>query len=946
MKVTIRLVLFSMILFSCTQPISDQKDGSNDTVINNSVNIIWKGSLSSHPDNPTLGWAYYNTTDKKSYIWDGDSWEIIAQDGVNGINGTDGKSIVWKGELSTSPVSPEINWAYYNIIDGNSYIWDGAKWNLLAKSGRDGASGILLWIGSLDSDPLTPSAGWAYYNTTDNKSYIWDGDSWEIFAQDGLNGINGSNGTDGVSILWKGSLSSHPLSPTINWAYYNTTDNKSYIWDGDSWEILVQSLGGTSIVIDITWKGSLSSAPSNPSVGWAYYNTSLGKSYIWDGASWNILSQDGVTPSGFLISWKGSLVTFPTTPISGWAYYNTVDKKSYIWDGDSWEILAQDGLNGSNETNLSRIQLLQNSTEISSFNFGNVLLNTNSEEIQFEIKNTGSEILYLSGTPKITISGVNNDEYIINQSSLSNSINVGSSSYFTVLFNPKATGYNRSAELSIECSDATKNPLKVYLYGNGAGPNIFLSSNINGVSYSNQISSVNLGTCGQNYSSKVFDFSVFNPNFQNTTLLLTGSPLVSISGANSDEFILDISLLKSYIPYGDYTNKFTIQFTPKSTGLKTANITIINNSTEKPVYSFTITGTGLVWDKRIDGGEGDGEDQVVDSLIDSSGNIYILGYGYEIVSTYSNKDWWIKKFSSSGVEDTANWNKKIDFSNSSNVPLSIAKDSSDNIYVSGASNIKKFNSSGVEDTVNWNKSFGGYIRVDNSNNAYLFSSNKIRKFNSTGVEDTTNWNKTLTGFTINDVKFDSSNNVYIAGYGSNLVNSFSSNDWWVKKFSSSGVEDTVNWDKKVDGGQSNDDKAHTIAIDSSNNIFIIGSGYDILTGYSRYSGWIKKYGSNGVEDMTWNKIISLPYSYLYPKIAIDSLNNVYITDWFNIKKFNSSGVEDLINWNKYDTSFYKISIVIDSSNNLYVSGYADKLVSSYSDDDWWIKKFNSLGIEQ
>jgi len=935
-----------MILFSCSQPISDQKDGTNETVINNSVNITWKGSLSSHPNNPILGWAYYNITDKKSYIWDGDSWEILAQDGLNGINGTDGKSIVWKGELSTSPVSPEINWAYYNIIDGNSYIWDGTKWNLLAKSGRDGASGILLWIGSLNSAPLTPSAGWAYYNTTDKKSYIWDGDSWEILAQDGLNGINGSSGIDGVSILWKGSLSSHPLSPIINWAYYNTTDNKSYIWDGDSWEILVQSLGGDKYSYDITWKGSLSSAPSSPSVGWAYYNTSLGKSYIWDGASWNILSQDGVTPSGFLIIWKGSLATSPSTPVSGWAYYNTSDKKSYIWDGDSWEILAQDGLNGSSESNLSRIQLLQNSTEISSYIFGNVQLNTNSEEIQFEIKNTGSEILYLTGTPKISINGANSDEFIINQSSLSNSINVGSSSYFTVIFNPKKTGYNRSAEISIQCSDSTKNPAKLYLYGNGAGPIINISSYIDGISYSDPISSVNLGKCGQNSLSKVFEFNVRNQNFQNTTLLLTGSPLVSISGANSDEFILDISLLKSSIPYGDYTNKFTIQFTPKSTGLKTATITINNNSTEKPIYSFTITGTGLVWDKRIDGGEGDGEDQVVDSLIDSSGNIYILGYGYEIVSIYSNKDWWIKKFSSSGVEDTTSWNKKIDFNNSSNVPLSIAKDSSNNIYVSGASNIKKYSNSGVEDTANWNKTFGGYIRVDNSNNVYLFSSNKIRKFSSAGIEDTTNWNKTLTGLTINDVKFDSSNNVYIAGYGSNLVNSFSSNDWWVRKFSSSGVEDTVNWDKKVDGGQSNDDKAHTIAIDSSNNIYIIGSGYDILTGYSKYSGWIKKYGSNGVEDMTWNKIISLPYSYLYPKIALDSLNNVYITDWFNIKKFNSAGVEDINNWNKYDTSFYKTSIVVDSSNNLYVSGYADRLVSSYSDDDWWIKKFNSLGVEQ
>lgn len=69
---------------------------------------------------------------------------------------------------------------------------------------------------------------------------------------DGINGINGTNGTNGIngiSIVWLGSFSTAPLYPDLNNAYYNTTLGKSYIWDGDSWEILAQDgVAGGSLV--------------------------------------------------------------------------------------------------------------------------------------------------------------------------------------------------------------------------------------------------------------------------------------------------------------------------------------------------------------------------------------------------------------------------------------------------------------------------------------------------------------------------------------------------------------------------------------------------------------------------------------------------------------------------------------------------------------------------
>ena len=66
---------------------------------------------------------------------------------------------------------------------------------------------------------------------------------------DGINGTNGTNGTDGkdgkdgISIIWKGSFqdSSALPDPQYLWAYFNTTDGCSYIYDGHTWTLLASS---------------------------------------------------------------------------------------------------------------------------------------------------------------------------------------------------------------------------------------------------------------------------------------------------------------------------------------------------------------------------------------------------------------------------------------------------------------------------------------------------------------------------------------------------------------------------------------------------------------------------------------------------------------------------------------------------------------------------------
>ncbi|MDG0972652.1 MAG: hypothetical protein P8O07_00695 [Crocinitomicaceae bacterium] len=52
-------------------------------------------------------------------------------------------------------------------------------------------------------------------------------------------GTNGTNGTNGVSLNWLGTLATAPASPSINDAYYNSTVGISYIWNG-SWNVIAQ----------------------------------------------------------------------------------------------------------------------------------------------------------------------------------------------------------------------------------------------------------------------------------------------------------------------------------------------------------------------------------------------------------------------------------------------------------------------------------------------------------------------------------------------------------------------------------------------------------------------------------------------------------------------------------------------------------------------------------
>lgn len=193
----------------------DYFDGTNGE---NGTSIIWKGSFDTAPDPAENGWAYYDTLARASYVYQ-NGWYQMSIDGVDGQDGQDGNdgiSIVWKGESSTPPGSPQENWVYKDTDDGKVYIYNGTGWELMVLDGSDGADGkdgtdgLSVFITYNDSieTPNTPTSdgttdGWHTNATSDSvwmsqkvaadaSSGTW-GTPIKIKGEDGVDGQNGNS---------------------------------------------------------------------------------------------------------------------------------------------------------------------------------------------------------------------------------------------------------------------------------------------------------------------------------------------------------------------------------------------------------------------------------------------------------------------------------------------------------------------------------------------------------------------------------------------------------------------------------------------------------------------------------------------------------------------------------------------------------------------------------
>jgi hypothetical protein len=109
----------------------------------NGISIIWKGDLSDPPENPELNWVYYDITQKKSFIHNGTSWDIMTQDGKDGTNEDARVGNLDDLEFKTDTLVEQANHAYGLIGGELEYL------ELQAESLIDEANKLLHQIGSI-----------------------------------------------------------------------------------------------------------------------------------------------------------------------------------------------------------------------------------------------------------------------------------------------------------------------------------------------------------------------------------------------------------------------------------------------------------------------------------------------------------------------------------------------------------------------------------------------------------------------------------------------------------------------------------------------------------------------------------------------------------------------------------------------------------------------------
>jgi PKD repeat protein len=307
----------------------------------------------------------------------------------------------------------------------------------------------------------------------------------------------------------------------------------------------------------------------------------------------------------------------------------------------------------------------------------------------------------------------------------------------------------------------------------------------------------------------------------------------------------------------------------------------------------------------------------IDIEIDSSGNVYLLGY---IFNSHTRSDIVTIAYNSDGSQL---WSASYDSSaHNYDTPVDLEIDASGNVYVTSTSYVTGYR----------------YTTI---------------AYDSTGTQIwIAHYPPSGGGFTAVDLEVDLSGNVYITGTGSG---SYGDHEYMTVAYDSSG---TQLWATAYDDPNTISDMPVDLEVDSVGNVYVTGNcrsvwtNYDYTTVAYDSSGtqlWVAKYYNpgNNPDHVT--------------AMAVDSLDNIYVTGYswnsgterdYATVAYDSSGNELWVA--RYNGPAYGNDIAwdidVNSMGTIYVTGYShstgsflDYVTIAYdsSGNELWVSRYNS-----
>ena len=420
---------------------------------------------------------------------------------------------------------------------------------------------------------------------------------------------------------------------------------------------------------------------------------------------------------------------------------------------------------------------------------------------------------------------------------------------------------------------------------------------------------------------------------------------ITIDQSSNTLYVMSAGRIQAFNSTGTYLRQWSLSSmsAPSSITAKNGYVYVGGGAWYSGYAGFYIYDSNGTYVNRYwpSSGTGAGQfDWVMDLIIDSNSNIYVLGAKSNASSNFVEKFTVIPPPSAptscitsaaTGTSVAVGWTDNSD--DETNFTIEKSTNGTDYEVVSSTvpANIV---AKGIGD-LNYNTQYWFRVKATNTYGASDYTTcSPVTTTNTTAIESyrfDTIWGSSGSGDSQfsgpYDLAIDSSGNVYATDYFNNRVQKFDSNGTFITKWGSNG------------SGDGEFISPYGIAIDSSGNVYVADNGNSRVQKFTSTGTFITKWGSNGSGDGEfWGA----------SEITVDLSGNVYVADESNnrIQKFDSNGTF-ITKWGSNGSGngqfFYPKGVTVDSSGNVYVADSSNNRVQKFDSNGTYIIKWGSNG---